>query len=77
MVVYFETEEEQKGYAHGGDPMVRDRVSDKESRISMVTHVSGNHPEYEQVTIKWYDGIVGIRYSAEEFTLISKAPERR
>jgi hypothetical protein len=51
-------------YANGGDPMVGDRVSDKKSRIGALTHVSGNHLEYDQVTIKWDDGIVGIRYSA-------------
>jgi hypothetical protein len=48
-------------YAIGGDPMVGDRVSDKKSRIGTVTHVSGNHPEYEQVTIKWDDGTFGTQ----------------
>ena len=63
-------------YASGEEPEVGDRVSDQEGRVGTVTHISVGPTTPTELTIRWDDGIVGIRYpNPSDFTLISRAPE--
>lgn len=63
-------------YASGEIPEIGDRISDKTDRIGTVTHITLGQGSPIELTIRWDDGVVGIRYPvAEDFTLISRAPE--
>jgi len=64
-------------YAGGEIPEIGDRISDKRGRLGTVTHISFGPRTPAELTIRWDDGIVGIRYPvAEDFTLISRAPKQ-
>lgn len=63
-------------YASGETPKVGDRISDQQDRVGTVTHINPGPRNPTELTIRWDDGIVGIRYpNPGDFTLISGAPE--
>jgi hypothetical protein len=64
-------------YASGETPEVGDRISNREDRIGAVAYVSTDWAGNLELTIRWDDGVVAIRYKKlEDFTLIRRAPER-
>jgi len=51
--------------------MIGDRISDTRGCIGTVTHIIFDVRGPGELTIRWDDGIVGIRYSViQDFTLI-------
>jgi hypothetical protein len=63
-------------YASGEIPKVGDRISDETGRVGTVKHISVGPRSPTELTIRWDDGIVGIRYpNPSDFTLISRTPE--
>jgi hypothetical protein len=63
-------------YASGETPEVGDRISDQEGRVGTVTHINPGPRNPTELTIRWDDGTVGIRYpNLGDFTLISRAPK--
>jgi hypothetical protein len=61
-------------YASGEAPMIGDRISDTRGSVGTVTHIIFDVKGPGELTIRWDDGIVGIRYlKTEAFTLISRA----
>jgi hypothetical protein len=64
-------------YASGEIPEIGDRISDKRGRLGTVTHISIGLGSPTELTIRWADGIVGIRYPvSEDFTLIFRASKQ-
>ena len=61
-------------YGSGKPPMIGDRISDSKGGVGTVTHITFDVRSPAELTIRWDDGIVGIRYiKIEDFTLISRA----
>ena len=64
-------------YESGEIPMPGDHVRNKWGKPTTVTQVDldpGNTPGFDQVSVQWDDGSVGVSISlAVEYTLISRA----
>jgi len=64
-------------YASGEIPEVGDRISDETGRVGTVTRIIVGPRSPTELTIRWDDGVVGIRYPvAEDFTLSSRAAQQ-
>lgn len=56
-------------YIGGEIPKMGDRVKDANSQLATVVELGRNN----HVIVKWDEGVVGIEYPAQEFTLIARA----
>jgi hypothetical protein len=55
-------------YASGEAPMIGDRIKDRQEREAKVIDLEGS-----RIMIRWDEGVVGMEYPSEEFTLIATA----
>ncbi len=57
-------------YANGEMPMIGDRIKDQKGRQAKVIDLEGS-----RIIIRWDEGVVGMEYASEEFTLIERKRE--
>jgi hypothetical protein len=55
-------------YASGETPMIGDRIKDKQGNRATVIDIEGS-----RIMIRWDEGVVGMEYASDEFTLIARA----
>ena len=63
-------------YASGENPKAGNHLRDKRGRVGTVMYINPGPRNPTELTIRWDDGIVEIRYAnPADFILISRAPE--
>ncbi len=54
-------------YASGEMPLIGDRIKDQKGRQATVIDLEGS-----RIVIRWDDGVVGMEYASEVFTLTAR-----